>query len=49
MPAKKARPLKAGSHNLHYHINDLNTCNKILKKCIGVAELPHPPVQGNFM
>ena len=24
-PAKKARPIKAGSHNLHYHINKLNT------------------------
>ena len=23
-PAKKARPIKAGSHDLYYHINDLN-------------------------
>ena len=23
--SKKARPIKAGSHNLHYHTNDLNT------------------------
>ena len=24
-PAKKASPVKAGSHNLHYHINNLST------------------------
>ena len=23
-PAEKARPVKAGSHNLYYHLNDLN-------------------------
>ena len=23
-PAKKARPVKAESYNLHYHINDFN-------------------------
>ena len=24
-PAKEARPIKAGSHYLHYHLNNLNT------------------------
>ena len=24
-PAKNATPVKAGSHDVHYHINDLNT------------------------
>ena len=27
-PAKKARPVKAGSHNLHYHINNLNIAGR---------------------